>query len=226
MKVLFTIFASLIGIFIVVYNVTLEDSQESVNLLKSQGTESTSESVELTESYNKKKTKLLLNNEISDDKVVSRGSQQAIVNREHTHRLDNNEQVMLDNLYSEEGLSDAGAEKLFHQTNFDDFIYSLEKSETKSYETQSKFEEIITNSELNKNNQINLTAFNCDDTVCMGALSFESEEFIEQFINDTFRTNNIAASFIAQPVSINGSKEMRIIFNYSNPTIVISNGSS
>lgn len=157
-------------------------------------------------------------------KTSKNTQQQKSIIKEPIDTVENYDQLVT--RLTSNGLSDGVSNQLFVRSDYVDIINSLEKTNSQSYEIQQLYVEMIDQAISSGNLDMVVNAFNCSDNVCGGNLFYENDEQINAFINETFNNKkSLSVAYKVQPIIQNGIKELRVIFNYKDPIIVVdSNG--
>lgn len=121
------------------------------------------------------------------------------------------------------GLSQEVSSQLFVRDDYVGIINSLEKTNNQSFEVQQLYVDLIEQAIYSGHLDMTVNAFNCNDKVCGGALSYLNDEQISSFVEETFNNKkSLPVAYKIQPIVQNGIKELRILFNYKNPAIEVS----
>ncbi|EGN76082.1 hypothetical protein A28LD_0570 [Idiomarina sp. A28L] len=123
-----------------------------------------------------------------------------------------------------QGLSSKTAERFMTSREFDklfEFAREIERN-SDSHEIEAKYQDIFKESEQLNQNDVYLEDFTCNNRVCFAKLGYHNRDDIELFMNDVFFSEGRGAvGVIARAVSIDGVKQMRIIFDYTNGSLIL-----
>lgn len=123
-----------------------------------------------------------------------------------------------------QGLSSATAEHYMLSRDFDNlFEYARQiDRNSESYEVEAKYQDIFRDSEQLHKNDVYLEDFTCNNRVCFAKEGYHDRDDIELFMNDVFfRKDRGFAGIIARAVSIDGVNQMRIIFDYTDGSLIL-----
>lgn len=123
-----------------------------------------------------------------------------------------------------QGLSSATAEHYMLSRDFDNlFEYARQiDRNSESYEVEAKYQDIFRDSEQLHKNDVYLEDFTCNNRVCFAKVGYHDRDDIELFMNDVFfRKDRGFAGIIARAVSIDGVNQMRIIFDYTDGSLIL-----
>lgn len=123
-----------------------------------------------------------------------------------------------------QGLSSTTAESYMTSRDFDklfEFAREIERN-SESYEIEAKYQDIFKDSDQLNQNDVYLEDFTCNNRVCFAKLGYQNRDDIELFMNDVFFSEGRdAVGVIARAVSIDGVNQMRIIFDYTNGSLIL-----
>jgi hypothetical protein len=144
-----------------------------------------------------------------------------IINEVSLHENDSISQLV-SSISSVEGISKDAASALTARKDFYEIINAFEKNNADSFETENNFRDRIVEVIRENSFKMSLYAFNCNDTVCAAAITYENSTDIDSLIKKSLIENTAPVGIVTQPVIFNGNKELRLIFNYSTPVIILS----
>ncbi len=138
--------------------------------------------------------------------------------------LDNTDpvEILISNIDGSEGLNKESAMELITRDDYLNVLNVFTKNNHESFEVQDSFQQRMERMIEENDLDMSLNLFNCNDSLCAASLSYEEDLEIDNFINKSFVENTEhSVSIIVQPVIINGTKELRLVFNYKNNSILV-----
>lgn len=123
-----------------------------------------------------------------------------------------------------QGLSSATAEAYMTSRDFDrlfEYARAIDRN-SESYEIEAQYQYIFNDSKQLIQNDVYLNDLTCNNRVCFAKLEYHDREDIELFMTDVFFSEGRAGmGVIARAVSIDGVNQMRIIFDYTNGSLIL-----
>jgi len=111
--------------------------------------------------------------------------------------------------------------KILSSRDFEEYVVSLEKNESESYEIQQQYQDAIFDFISNNDFALALTSFKCDDQKCASRIDYDDIEEVEALIRSSFINGSRSISLMTQPVIINGMQEMRVVFSFAESKLII-----
>lgn len=129
---------------------------------------------------------------------------------------------LVNNLATDDGLHQNKARQLIANKEFAEKVSLFEKKNDESYEIQEKFQQVMQDTINKQGYPMVVTSFNCNDFACAAAISYENEDNIDPLINQVFdKKSTPPVGMIVQPVLVSGNKELRVVWNFKNPAIIL-----
>ena len=129
---------------------------------------------------------------------------------------------ILPSISSGKGILGNNIESFLKSAQFDDVLFSLEKTSDEAYQVQYNVDRVL-NDKIKTYSDIYIrTGLNCDDRICLVAVEFDSYDNLNEFSQAVLTTSEKSMAGTSAVIKEGNQKIARIIYNHKKAEFVYS----
>ena len=160
------------------------------------------------------------NTENAEDEAPSNGVADGLLESSSGDNLE----LEFSRLVSEDGMHSNIAHRFLTSRDFNRLFDLARDSDrnSESYEIEATYQDIFMDSEQVRQNDVFIMDFACDNRVCLMIAEYDNHDDTNLFMQHVFyQEGRGAVGIIPRTVSIDGVKQLRIIFDYQGNSLIL-----